>query len=180
MRNLAYRNTFSNYAFAASPVFEHNGGNVPIQFFGKPFTIVSNETRHCLHGPIKVRIPFENRVWIIMKRTSSIRFLHNPRNCFNFSRYFSEGIHGAFSHTEAKSGRSFTSEFPINIGCVQFLRYFTNYLTFQCWQIFSYYVSKKHWTSLNGLNAARRISLIIYFLRDHITVQNSNVTVAHW
>ena len=60
MRNLAYRNTFSNYAFAASPVFEHNGGNVPIQFFGKPFTIVSNETRHCLHGPTKVRIPFEN------------------------------------------------------------------------------------------------------------------------
>ena len=39
VRNLVYRNTFSNYAFAASPVFEHNGGNVPIQFFGKPFTI---------------------------------------------------------------------------------------------------------------------------------------------
>ena len=26
-----------------------------------------------------------------MKRTSSIRFLHNPRNCFHFSRYFSGG-----------------------------------------------------------------------------------------
>ena len=58
-RDLVYRNTFSNYTFAASPVFEHNGGNAPIQFFGKPFTIVSIETRHCLHGPTKVRIPFE-------------------------------------------------------------------------------------------------------------------------
>ena len=59
MHNLAYRKTFSNYVFAASPVFEHNGGNVPIQFFGKLFTIVSSETRHCLHGPTKVRTEFE-------------------------------------------------------------------------------------------------------------------------
>ena len=35
---------------------------------------------------------------------------------------------------------------------------------------FFFYVSKKHWTSLNGLNAARRIFLIIYFLRDEVTV----------
>ena len=127
MRNLVYRNTFSNYAFAASPVFEHNGGNVPIQFFGKPFTIVSNETRHCLHGPTKVRIPFENRVWNIMKRTSSIRFLHNPRNCFNFSRYFSGGIHRAFRILRKQNREGhlhpFTSEFPINVGCVQFLKF---------------------------------------------------------
>ena len=121
-------NTLStHYAFAASPVFEHNGGNVPIQFFGKPFTIVSNETRHCPHGPTKVRIPFENRVLNIMKRTSSIRFLHNPRNCFNFSRYFSGGIHRAFRILRKQNREGhlhpFTSEFPINVGCVQFLKF---------------------------------------------------------
>ena len=27
---------------------------MPIQFFGKPFSIKSTETRHCLHGPTKV------------------------------------------------------------------------------------------------------------------------------
>ena len=43
MRNLVCWKTFSNCVFAACPVFEHNDGNVPIQFFGKPSTIVSNE-----------------------------------------------------------------------------------------------------------------------------------------
>ena len=47
-------------------------------------------------GLTKVRIPFENRVWNIIKRNSSIRFLHNLRNCFNFFRYFSGGIHWTF------------------------------------------------------------------------------------
>ena len=36
-------------------VFKRNHGNVPIQFFGKPFYIISNvKTRHCLQGPTKV------------------------------------------------------------------------------------------------------------------------------
>ena len=126
VRNLVYLNTFSNYALAASPVFEHNGGNVPIQFFGKPFTIVSNETRHCLHGPTKVRIPFENRVFNLMKCTSSIRFLHFAK-LFNFSRYFSRGIHRAFrilrKHNREGHLHPFTSELLINVGCVQFLKF---------------------------------------------------------
>ena len=96
MRNLVYRETISNYVFAAFPSSEHDGGNVPIQFFGKPFAIVSNETRYCPHVPTKVKIPFENRVWHTIKRTSCIRFSHNPRNYCNFFRYFSGGILQAF------------------------------------------------------------------------------------
>ena len=96
-------------------------------FFGKPFTIVSNETRHFLHGPTKMRIPFQNRVWNIIKRTSSIRFLHNPRNCFNFSTYFRGGIHRALRILRKQNREChlhpFTSEFPINVGCVQFLKF---------------------------------------------------------
>ena len=70
---------------------------------------------------------FWNRVWNIMKRTSSIRFLHSPRNCFNFSRYFSGGIHRAFRILRKQNREGhlhpFTSEFPINVGCIQFLKF---------------------------------------------------------
>ena len=74
-----------------------------------------------------------------MKRTSSIRFLHNPRNCFNFSRYFSGGIHRAFRILRKQNREGhlhpFALEFLINVGCVHIpeipVRYFTNYLKFQ-------------------------------------------------
>ena len=41
-------------SFLAQPVFEDNRGNIPIKFFGHPFLVESAETRHCLHGSIKV------------------------------------------------------------------------------------------------------------------------------
>ena len=62
-----------------------------------------------------------------MKRASSIRFLHNPRNYFNLSRYFSGGIHQAFRILRKQNREGhlhpFTLEFPINVGCVQFLKF---------------------------------------------------------
>ncbi|KAK3716746.1 hypothetical protein QZH41_018225 [Actinostola sp. cb2023] len=44
------------YSATASPVFESSRGNVPISFLGHPFMIMSNETRNCLHGPVKADI----------------------------------------------------------------------------------------------------------------------------
>ncbi|XP_046863285.1 sentrin-specific protease-like [Xenia sp. Carnegie-2017] len=42
------------FSLTAPPVFESKKGDIPIEFFGNRFLIVSNETRHCLHGSAKV------------------------------------------------------------------------------------------------------------------------------
>ncbi|XP_014669716.1 PREDICTED: uncharacterized protein LOC106810784 [Priapulus caudatus] len=43
----------NRYVDSALPIFQHNRGHLPIEFFGHPFIIESSETKHCLHGSAK-------------------------------------------------------------------------------------------------------------------------------
>ena len=43
-------------SFVIQPMFEQKSGNLPIACLAHPFSVVTVETRHCLHGPKAVRI----------------------------------------------------------------------------------------------------------------------------
>ena len=43
-------------SFLVQPMFEQKSGNLPIACLAHPFSVVTVETRHCLHGPKAVRI----------------------------------------------------------------------------------------------------------------------------
>ena len=40
-------------------VFEQKGGNLAISCLSHPFSVISVETRKCLHGPVAVRSLFD-------------------------------------------------------------------------------------------------------------------------
>ena len=68
-------------SFLVQPMFEQESGNLPIACLAHPFSVVSLETRHCLHGPMAVRILLTrfvttfSKTWHRVLRTLSLLFV---------------------------------------------------------------------------------------------------------
>ena len=68
-------------SFLVQPMFEQKSGNLPIACLAHPFSVVTVETRHCLHGPKAVRILLTrfattlSKTWHKVLRTLSLLFV---------------------------------------------------------------------------------------------------------